>query len=67
MKNFEKPGRLPNYLKRQPRLRSKLLTRLGWRRLKPDLQRNFPLYAGTTVTSLRVKPLMLLGSLWILI
>ena len=39
-KNFKKPGRPPNYLKRQPRLRSKLSTRLGWRRLKPDLQRN---------------------------
>ena len=67
MKNFEKPGRLPNYLKRQPRPRSKLLTCLGWRRLKPDLQRNFPLFVGITVTSLGVKPLMLLGSLWTLI
>ena len=67
MKNFGKPGRLPNWLRRQPRPRSRLLTHLGWRRLKPDLQRNFPLYAGTTVTSLRVKPLMLLGSLWTLI
>ena len=67
MKSFEKPGRLPNWLRRQPRLRSRLPTRLGWRRLKPDLQMNFPLYEGTTMTSLRVKPLMLLGSLWTLI
>ena len=67
MKNFEKLGRLPNCLKRQPRPRSKLLTRLGWRRLKPDLQRNFPLYVRTTVTSLGVKPLMLLGSLQTLV
>ena len=51
----------------QPRPRSKLLTRLGWRRLKPDLQRNFSLYVGTTVTSLKVKPLMLLGSLQTLV
>ena len=67
MKNFKKPRRLPNYLKRQPRPRSKLLTRLGWRRLKLDLRRNFSLYVGTTVTSLRVKPLMLLGSLQTLV
>ena len=42
-KNFEKLGMLPNYLKRQLRPRSKLRTRMGWRRLKPDLQRNSPL------------------------
>ena len=40
---LRKARRLPNYLKRQPRLRSKLRIRLGWRRLKPDLQRNSPL------------------------
>ena len=67
MKNFGKPGRLANWLRRQPRLRSKLLTCLGWRRLKPDLQRNLPLYAGTSMTSVGVKPLILLGSLWTLV
>ena len=40
---LRKARRLPNYLKRQPRPRSKLRIRLGWRRLKPDLQRNSPL------------------------
>ena len=39
---------------------------LGVRRLKPDSQRNSPLYARSTVVSLGVKPLMLLGSLWAL-
>ena len=67
VKSFGKPGKLSNWLRRQLRSRSKLLTYLGWRRLKPDLRRNFPPYAGITVTSLRVKPLMLLGSLWTLI
>ena len=66
-KSFGKPGKLSNSLRRQLRPRSKLLTHLGWRRLKPDLQRNFPLFVGITVTSLGVKPLMLLGSLWTLI
>ena len=42
-------------------------TCLGWRRLKPDLRRKYPLYARIIVTSLGVKPLMLLGSLWTLI
>ena len=39
---------------------------LGVRRLKPDSQRNSLLYARSTVVSLGVKPLMLLGSLWAL-
>ena len=40
---------------------------LGMEETQTDLQRNFPLYVGTTVTSLGVKPLMLLGSLWTLV
>ena len=40
---------------------------LGMEETQTDLQRNFSLYVGTTVTSLGVKPLMLLGSLWTLI
>ena len=67
MKSFEKPGRLPNWSRRQPRPRSRLPTRFRWRRLKPSLRRSFLLYGGTTVTSLGVKPLMLLGFLWTLI
>ena len=66
-KSFRKPGKLSNWLRRQPRPRSKLLTCLGWMRLKLDLRRNYPLYVGITATSLVVKPLMLLGSLWTLI
>ena len=66
-KSFGKPGELSNWLMRQSRSRSRLLTCLGWRRLKPNLRRNYPLYARITVTSLWVKPLMLLGSLWTLI
>ena len=38
----------------------------GWKRLKPDSQRNSPLYVGSTVASLGVKPLMLLGYLRVL-
>ena len=40
---------------------------LGMEETQTDLQRNFPLYVGTTVTSFGVKPLMLLGSLWTLV
>ena len=36
-------ARLPNYSKRQPRLRSKLHTPLGYRRLEADSQRSSPL------------------------
>ena len=66
-KNFKKPGRPPNYLKRQLRPRSKPLTHLGWRRLRPGLQRNSPLWLRTTAISLGVKPLMLLGFLLTLV
>ena len=58
-----RPGRLPNYLKRRPRSRSKMRTLLGCKRLKTDSQRSSPLWLGITVISLGVKPLMLLGSL----
>ena len=58
-----RPGRLPNYLKRRPRPRSKMRTLLGCKRLKTDSQRSSPLWLGITVISLGVKPLMLLGSL----
>ena len=30
-KSFGKPGKLSNWLRRQPRPRSRLLTRLGWK------------------------------------
>ena len=66
VKSFRRPGKMPNWLKRQLRLRSKRLIHLEWRRLKSDLQRNFPQYAGNTAEYLGVKPLMLLGYLWIL-
>ena len=36
MKNFARPERLPNYLRRQLRPKSKLRTPWGYRRLKAD-------------------------------
>ena len=40
---------------------------LGVEETQARLTEEFSLYVGTTVTSLGVKPLMLLGSLWTLI
>ena len=66
MKSFKRLGKLSNWLRRQLRPRSRLFTRLWWRKLKPYSQRNSLLYAGITAISLGVKPLKLLGSLWAL-
>ena len=41
MKNFARPGRLPNYLKRRLRPRSKLRTLLGYRETQGRLTEEF--------------------------
>ena len=64
-KNFARPGRLPNYSRRQLRPRSRLHMTWEYRKLKAVSQRSFLLWRGTTAISPRVKPWMSLESLLI--